>query len=122
MASNSDSMEFEINNQLGIPHTEDDNAPSDPNSVVETQDERARWPTPRPQEVSLHMLMELINETFDKQNEKLDQHKEEMKQQVSEQIAQMRSELREYQQDVYKRQMVTRRRANQRVENYRTSK
>ena len=57
--------------------------------VVETQDDRARGPTPRPQEVSLHMLMELINEKFDKQSEnnrlineklekqseKLDQHK-----------------------------------------------
>ena len=35
MASNSDSVEFEINNQLGMPNSEEGNTPSDPDSVVE---------------------------------------------------------------------------------------
>ena len=105
MASNSDSVEFEVNNQLDMPNNEEDNTPSDPDSVVETPDDRARGPTPRPQEVSLETLMTLIsennriiNEKIDKQNEnhriiseKLDQNKEEVKQQVPEQIAQMLS-------------------------------
>ena len=39
MASNSDSVEFEINNQLGMVNTEEDTAPSDPNSAVESQEE-----------------------------------------------------------------------------------
>ena len=91
MASNSDSVEFEINNQLGMPNTEEDNTPSDPNSVVETQDDRARWPTPTHQEVNLHMLMELIsknnkiiNEKFDKQNEDNRISREEIRTQIDE--------------------------------------
>ena len=34
MASNSDSVDFEINNQLGMPNTKEGNTPSDPDSVV----------------------------------------------------------------------------------------
>ena len=36
MASNSDSVEFDINNQLGAVNTEDNTTPSEPSSVVES--------------------------------------------------------------------------------------
>ena len=104
MASNSDSVEFDINNQLGMVNTEDNTTPSDPNSAVGSQEERARGQASKPEDVNLQMLMDfirqqskkqeesnqLINEKLDKQKEeqeessrliskKLDQHKEEMK-------------------------------------------
>ena len=91
--------------------TEEGNTPSDPDSAVETPDDRVRGPMPKTQEeVSLQTLMTLIvensrimREEFRTQigennrlvSEKLDQNKEEMKQQVAEQIAQICTEIRE---------------------------
>ena len=52
------------------PNTEEGNTPSDPDSVVETPDDRARGPTPKPQEeVTLQTLMVAMSEMFEKQNE-----------------------------------------------------
>ena len=52
--------------------------------MVETPDDRARGPSPTPQEVSLQALMALINETFDKQNEDNRMIREEIRTQISE--------------------------------------
>ena len=97
MASNSDSVEFEINNQLGMVNTEEDTTPSDPNSAVESQEERARGQASKPEEMNLQVLMDfirqqskkqeennqLINENIKIMNEKFDKQKEEQKEDSS---------------------------------------
>ena len=123
MASSSDSMSFDINNQLGIPNN------GEGNMTEYTSDVRARGlESQQREEVTLQSLMDfmrtqkeeinekfekqkeeingtltVINEKFDKQNEKfdklndkLDSHKEEVKQHMNEQFTLLRTEIREY--------------------------
>ena len=69
MASNSDSVEFESNNQLGMGNPEDNTTPSDPNSAAGSQQDRARGQTSKPEDVSLQMLMDFIRQQREKQEE-----------------------------------------------------
>lgn len=71
MASNSDSVEFDVNNQLGTVNTEDNTTPSEPSSVVESPEDRARGQTSKLEEGTLQMLMEFIRQQNEKQKENI---------------------------------------------------
>ena len=63
MASNSDSVEFDVNNQLGMVNTEENTTPSEPSSAVESPENRARGQTSKPEDVSLQTLMDFIRQS-----------------------------------------------------------
>ena len=84
MASNSDSVEFDVNNQLGTVNTEENTTPSEPSSVVESPEDRARGQTSKPEDVSLQMLMEFIRQQSEKQEERSKKQEENIKKLISE--------------------------------------
>ena len=82
MASNSDSVEFDINNQLGAVNTEDNTTPSEPSSVIESPEDRARGQTSKSEDVSLQTLMDAIrqsNQLIKENNRKLEKQEESIK-------------------------------------------
>ena len=64
--SSSDSMNFDINNQQGVPDNEREESPIESQMTEETSDvrERGQEPQQQPQdEVTLRSLMNFLNET-----------------------------------------------------------
>ena len=64
MASNSDSVEFDVNNQLGTVDMEENTTPSESSSVVESLEDRARGRTLKLENGSLQILMEFIRQQY----------------------------------------------------------
>ena len=77
MADNSDSIEFEINNQLGIVGLEED-TPITQDSSTEVEMTRARGQMSQPRENEFQMLMDFIKQQFERQDEKSDKHRDEI--------------------------------------------
>ena len=116
MTNNSDSMDFEINNQLSVAGSQEDTTPSDNNSV-ENVENRAGTQTSQHREIDFQLLMDFvrhqndetrkqINEKLEKQkdeleqhnkqiNEKLEKQKDELEKQNAEQFRQLKTELQE---------------------------
>ena len=103
MASgSSDSMDFDVNNQLGAPDNGEENSSVEPNMTEETSEVRARGQeSQQPQEsqqqgeVTLQSLMDFMREVRREQNEKFDQQKEEINQRFDKQNEKLEENKRE---------------------------
>ena len=92
----------------------DNTTPSEPSSVVESPEDRARGQTSKPEDVSLQTLMDfirqcnqLINESSRKQeennkliNEKLDKQKEENSKLISEKLEKQNEKLDQHKEEM----------------------
>ena len=120
MTSSTDSMNFDINNQQGVPDVEREESPTYSQMTEETSDVRARGQGSQQQpqeEVTLRALMDFMrkqkeeinenfieirreqNEKFEKLEEKFEKQKEEINEKFEEQnenFTQIRAEMREY--------------------------
>ena len=93
MASSSDSMSFDINNQLGIPDNGEENSTVEPNMTEETSDVRARGQeSQQPQEeVTLRSLMDFMSKKFEENKREQD----EIRREQAENFAEIRREQAE---------------------------
>ena len=84
VANSSESVDFEVNNQIGVVDTGEDTTPSEMNSVENPEKERARGPAHQPREMDFQLLMDFIRqqneETRTQINEKLEKQEENNKQ------------------------------------------
>ena len=99
MADNSNSIELEINNQLGIVGLEEDTPITQDSSTEVDETSRARGQMSQPRENDFQMLMDFTKQQFEKQDEKSDKQKEEINKKLDKQavqFGQLKNELREH--------------------------
>lgn len=93
MTNNKDSMNFEINNQLGVAGSQEDNTPSDNNSVENVEVEnRAGTHTSQHHEMDFQLLMDFIRQ----QNDETRKQNDETRKEVNERLEKQKDELEQH--------------------------